>query len=268
MKKVLRSVMDALPAPMSVALDNWQQGARHAAVRALRARRDELYAKAGSPTTIQQGPFQGMGYLCWHATGNFLPNVLGCYELELHDQVERVIAMEPDAVINVGSAEGYFTLGMGRRLPKTKLIAFEMLKSARYFLAKNAELNGLRDRVDQRGICTADELNQVLGEFKKPMVFCDCEGFEDVALDPARVKNIVRAIIMVEVHDGPGFAPGVSQRLLDRFKVTHEIAIVKSRPRTPADKPKGCPMSDADFLEAVAEIRGLDGLWYVMVPKS
>ncbi len=268
MKKVFRSVIEALPAPLSVALDTWQQQARHGEIRAMRARRDELYARAGSPRTIQQGPFEGMGYLCWHATGNFLPNVLGCYELELHDEVERIIAKEPDAVINVGSAEGYFTLGMGRRLPKTKLVAFEMLKSARYFLAKNAELNGLRERVDQRGICTPEELDRVLGGFARPLVFCDCEGFEDVALDPAKVKNIVKAMIMVEVHDGPGFAPGVSQRLLDRFRTTHDIVIVKSRARTPADKPKGCPMSDTDFLEAVREVRGLEGLWYVMTPKS
>lgn len=268
MKKLLRSVMDAMPASLSVALDSMQQRVRHADVRALRSRRDELYAKAGSPGTIQQGPFEGMKYLCWHETGNFLPNVLGCYELELHDHVERIIGLRPDAVINVGSAEGYFTLGMGRRLPETKLIAFEMLASARYFLAKNAALNGMKSRVDQRGVCTPAELDRALSDYRQPLVFCDCEGFEDAALDPARVKNIVRAIILVEVHDGPGFAPGVSQRLLDRFRGTHEIEIVKSRARTAADKPKGCPLSEADFLEAVREIRGLEGLWYVMTPKG
>lgn len=268
MSSIVRTIINALPPSIGVPLDHWQQPLRHKPLRRHIRRQRELLAKLGSPDRILYGPFKGLKYKHWAPTGVGIGNVLGAYEHELDESVEAAIALQPDLLVNIGSAEGYFTLGMAMRLPRTRVIGYDLLASARFLLAKNAALNAMSGRVEQRGRCDPPDLARDLESTKRSLVVCDCEGFEDALLDPASVPGIAGAIIIVEVHDAPGYAPGVATRLLARFGSTHTINTIHERPLAAADKPGDCKLSDEEFLEAVAGARGLPGLWYFMVPRG
>jgi hypothetical protein len=281
---VFRKTIEQLPPPVAMRLAGMNAYVRKGWVRAQWARRSELYAKLGNPAKVVSGPFEGMSYLCANHFGNFLPNILGVYEKELHPVIEKIIATSPDRVIDVGSAEGYYVIGMARRLPKATVIGFDLLKSARWLLTRSAELNGLQvggpgstAQVRQYEGCDPAALEAALKDAQRPFVLCDCEGYEDVLLDQSKVPSLRKATVLVEIHDGNApkrsqewvdeFPKGVADRVMERFKDTHEVEVIRDAPRTGADKPRGCALSDAEFVEAVTEKRVIPGLWYVMTPK-
>ena len=89
---------------------------------ATRARRQDLLAALVQQQgwVVQSGPFAGMvlpDRACW-GDGDLLPKLLGCYEAELHAIIEEILAATPDLVINIGATEGYYAIGMARRLAR------------------------------------------------------------------------------------------------------------------------------------------------------
>jgi hypothetical protein len=53
------------------------------------------------------------------------PLQVGSYESELHETVEGIVAREPQVLVNVGAAEGYYAVGLARRLAELEVIAYE-----------------------------------------------------------------------------------------------------------------------------------------------
>jgi tRNA G46 methylase TrmB len=62
---------------------------------------------------------------------------LGAYEFYLHDAVEDAIQRRPPLCIDVGAAEGYYTLGLAHRLPGSRHIAYEMVDEFRAILSQS-----------------------------------------------------------------------------------------------------------------------------------
>src|SRR2546425_613282 len=65
------------------------------------------------------GPFAGMRLVAETA---FLPELLGIWEQELHPVIEGLIAADPDLVVNVGGANGYYAVGLARRIPRAAVV--------------------------------------------------------------------------------------------------------------------------------------------------
>src|SRR5215813_4226420 len=77
----------------------------------------KIFQKLGN--RVLTGPFKGMivtDQPNWD-DGNSTLKLLGCYEHELWDAIELAITRKPSAVINIGCAEGYYAIGLARRLP-------------------------------------------------------------------------------------------------------------------------------------------------------
>jgi methylase of polypeptide subunit release factors len=72
---------------------------------------------------VRSGPFQGMNYRTKQAEGCLVARLLGCYESELHGELEKLISEAPDVIIDIGCAEGYYALGLARRLPRARVYA-------------------------------------------------------------------------------------------------------------------------------------------------
>lgn len=281
LQKSMRSVAGALPAPVRLnirALRTYLRPIERHRVQRL----NELWVKLGRPNVVMQGPFKGMVYPYRNRNilGNHLTNLMGIYEFELHEAVEQFVAFDPDVIVDVGSGEGFYFIGLARRCPKAKVIGFDMSPISRHLLRKNASLNGVLPRLEQREKCEPDSLRAALAGAKRPAVVCDCEGYEDILLNPDAIPELRRAAIIVELHEtelllDPAdqfwrsqFDSGVSARIRERFKNTHDILEIPERPRTPADKPPNCALSDAEFLEASTELRGLKGLYFWMRPRA
>src|SRR6476660_826559 len=142
---------------------------------------------------VASGPFVGLRYSDDSVGSAYIPKLLGIYEREIAECIEDACAAQPDVIIDIGAAEGYYVCGMARRLANSHVIAFEIEERGQAALAKMAALNGLEARVDVRGKCEPEDLATVLAEADRPLVICDAEGDEAVLLGPPRVPSLRKA---------------------------------------------------------------------------
>lgn len=241
----------------------------------MRAKRSaHIYA---SPIIRQQsggqvlsGPFQGMKYIEPSGDANFDQKLLGVYESELNDVIEEICRRQYSTVIDIGAAEGYYVCGLARRLPNTRVVAYELAAGHRASLHSMAVLNGLRSRIEILEECTLDTLRAKLdGVSGSCVMICDIEGGEHQLMDPAAVPALQGVDILIEVHrniviDGQEVpCPGLLQILSERFEKTHTITVIESQPRSVDDWPSEVKVSPAVALAVMDEMRGgpMPWLW-------
>lgn len=215
---------------------------------------------------VVSGPFAGMRYPDWGLTrvDLFAPKLLGIYERELHPSVERLIARSPAVVANVGAADGYYTVGLARRIPEARVIAFETNEERVSQLIAIADLNGVSDRVEARvAPCDHDALAALLDD--RTAIVCDCDGCEAHLLDPRQVPALREAAMLVETHDL--IAEGTSRKLTEAFNASHEIARVDAEARFVDDFPELEFMPLVTRQLAISEFRQGPMWWLEMLPS-
>jgi hypothetical protein len=257
-------MINSLPGP--AALLTWDAiwTLKNRDFRAFRRQQRRLYSRLGKPDCILGGPFKGMPYLR-RATGSaFLPKLIGTYELELLPAIDDILRNPPDLIIDVGAAEGYYAVGLATRLPRVRIIAYDIFPPARYLLRCLARRNGVLDRVDIRGECTPTTLESDLATAQRPLVICDCEGYEDDLLQPARAPLLSRADLLVELHEM--FRPGVTPRIKERFAATHVFQEFKTSERREAQAPASLGLSREEARLMMDEDRAADMQWLYMRP--
>jgi hypothetical protein len=167
--------------------------------------------------TVTGGPFAGLVYPDT-APISLVPKLLGIYERELHGAIEAAIGAQPDMIVNVGAADGYYAVGLARRLPAATVIAYEADARQRELCRRVAAANGVP--MDIRGTAGAGNVEGA------DLVVMDCEGCERALLRPP-----LPATIIVELHDF--VHPGIGEEIAQRFAATHEVAIVPTAPQPP-----------------------------------
>jgi hypothetical protein len=240
--------------------------AAHAALLLTRARyrdavrREREIARRLSPDqTVRQGPFAGLLYVTDVSVSPFLPKLAGTYELEVADATEELIAATPDVVIDLGSAEGYYAVGLARRLRDTRVVAFDTRRSARWLTARMAAANGVA--VEVRGTATHSAIQALCAQAHAPLVICDIDGAEDTMIDPARIPGLRHAALLIETHDA--YVAGVTDRLTDRLSSSHEIQRIPMQPRPP----ELLPDLGVDDARAAMDEHRPDQLWLVARPR-
>ena len=182
---------------------------------------------------VQGGPFRGMRLLrksSWGA-GEISPKLLGCYEAELHPHMAEVIATSFPLVINVGCAEGYYAVGLARRMPACRVIAYDVSEAAQDVCREAAAANGVAGRLEVRGLCTPQTLVEDLAGNESAFLLVDCEGGELGLLDPALAPGLARCNILVECHDFLNRM--ITPSLLSRFAATHTVERIDEGARNP-----------------------------------
>jgi len=198
---------------------------------------------------VLSGPFAGMRYPPRFVVRQLFggPYEVGSFELELHPAVERILASGPRAIVNVGSAEGYYAVGLARRLPAARVLGFELDPGLRAAAAELAELNGVADRIELRGMCTPAELERA-DPGAPAAVIMDCEGAESELADPGRVPWLAAATLVIELH--PAIDAQVRERLERRLAPTHELEVVSTETRRAS--------SFDDVLRPIRALRRID----------
>ena len=202
------------------------------------------------PDVVQSGPFRGMQ----------LPNpdffmdsrfekVFGAYEHELFSLISR-LAEHPDAynvLVNVGAADGFYTVGLGRILSSATVIAYEPNDAKTPVLMEAARLGGIAERISLRAACTPEVLRD-LSPSGRVMVVVDVDGYEKPLLDPSVVPWLKSADLLVETHDC--FVPGITRMLKDRFSATHQISEIAMKGPDYGEIPvlAGLKMHEVDAL--------------------
>lgn len=221
---------------------------------------------------VLRGPFAGMRYPCsFVPRGLFAgPYVAGSFECELDPIIEEIIATEPEVLVNVGSAQGYYAVGLGRAVWEMSVIAYETDPVMRAAARRIARLNEVEPRIDERAVCTAPELAGLEHrlEGRSICLVMDCEGGEAELIDPEAVPWLARASLLVELHgaDG-GSGPLLQRRLAD----SHEQRLVRGEPRWASRFPelwwvRGLREIDRELV--VAEYRQGIQEWLWAVPKG
>lgn len=188
---------------------------------------------------VVAGPFKGMALtLSPLSSRRLLGYVLGTQELELAEPLEEIRARGYRTILNIGAADGYYTLGLAMRCLATRVVAFEMLSELRRVIEAGAMKNEVLARVRLSGRCDVADLRRELEQSAGPaLVFMDIEGGELELLDPAAVPALTSTDILVETHDFA--APGCTEAITSRFEATHDVRRYTSRTRVLADFPQG-----------------------------
>lgn len=265
MKRAIKHLVERAPGPLPLATLEALRALRYPEVRSKQRQQRRIFAALGRPKAILHGPFAGMAYDARSYCSAILPKFLGTYELEITPAIEAIVAADCDRIVDVGAAEGYYAVGLALRVPAARLVAFEMYPPARALLQRLARRNGVLDRLHVRGECNPEALADALDGAGRPAVVCDCEGAEDLLLDPERVPALRRAVVLVESHEG--MVAGVNDRLRARFGPSHEVTLIPSRPRTPDDLPDGVALDPDDARAAMDEQRDW-AEWFLMTPKE
>jgi hypothetical protein len=224
--------------------------------------------------TVQTGPLRGMkfeNHFIWEDNGNIGTKLLGNYEFELHDAINKAVARHPDTIINAGCAEGYYAVGLGRLCPNAKVYALDLSGECIKQCAKNALLNG----VDMVLVCGKTEPRDLIcGEGRK-LYFIDIEGYELMTLDPNECPDLLTNDIIVECHDFMDFwiddecvSLVVSDYLRERFAPTHDIDVIEPRIACINDFPFLRDLPIGLQLLAVMEKRPLPTVWLACWAKQ
>jgi hypothetical protein len=246
--------------------------ARSVAAALSRKRRDALrFAQFKRELTrvgiVQTGPFAGLRYGATASWGSPIPLLLGSYEAELHAAVEAAVGRGYETVIDIGCAEGYYAVGMARRLQTALVFAFDIDPDARRLCTEMAIRNDVQNRVSVGGECTPDELQRV--SVGRTLIICDCEGFEVDLLKPIEAPVLLDSDVIVELHDFVD--PTIKSTIVERFEATHGIEIVAATQRSPDPYPALARLTSDRQSHLVDEHRPLEPYpmeWAVMLAKG
>jgi SAM-dependent methyltransferase len=195
-------------------------------------------------SVVLGGPFTGMKFAAQSTEGCNAPKLLGCYERELHPVIERIVATPYEVIVDIGCAEGFYAIGLARRMAQTRVLACDTNEKAQTVCRQLAEENGVAERVTVTGTFAGEDFSNFEG--LRTLVFCDIEGAEKQLLDPGAYPALRRMDILVECHDC--LTPGISREIAGRFQSTHQVEQIDRR------------MSSAELPDSFHEYTDLDRL--------
>ena len=101
---------------------------------------------------VQSGPFAGLVYPDTTLNAHATPKLLGCYEAELHPALDQVLQTAYDSVVDIGSAEGYYAVGLALKLPEPerwrRVYAYDMDADARELGRQTIAANDCAERLE------------------------------------------------------------------------------------------------------------------------
>lgn len=166
----------------------------------------------------------GMRYLNTATFGPIAPKWLGSYEWEIQDLVNQCCDKEYENIINVGSAEGYYSVGFAWRRPKAHVLAFDINPFARREVIRLARMNAVANRVTVQSHFSCDQLDRFHGG--KNLLVVDIEGAEMELLNPINCPPLNGLDILVELHETSQLGAElkeIEKVLKERFGTTHSI---------------------------------------------
>jgi SAM-dependent methyltransferase len=217
-------------------------------------------------TLVLGGPFEGMDFLSQSSEGCHIAKLLGCYEQPLHPHIETAVKTDYPLILNIGCAEGYYAVGMARRMPCIQMLAFDLNPHAQATCRELAKKNNVADRVVVSGLFNPQDFADYAGQHI--LLVCDIEGAEKDLLDPAVSPALAGMDLIIESHEC--LIPGVTRLLMERFAATHDITMVEDNgQRQMTHVPAWFNnLAHLDQLLAVWEWRSGPTPWLVMKTRT
>ena len=175
---------------------------------------------------VRYGPFAGMTYTERAAAARvIIPKLLGSFEQELHSILESAFKKNKyQTIIDVGCAEGYYSTGFALRT-KARVLAFDVEPRELALARGMARTNGVEDRIEFGGWCTAQNLVQ---QAQRPaFILADCEGYERELFDRELASALSHVDLLIELHGD------ASVSLPTCFAASHDVTLVNVETRDP-----------------------------------
>ena len=217
---------------------------------------------------VADGPFKGMKIdpqVSW-GDGSVTPKLLGCYEQEIADCMNALRDTPFDAAINIGSAEGYYSIGAAMLLNTPRVVAIDIDPAALDATRRNGERNGVADKIECRGAVDTDGFKALLEEFPRSLVICDCEGYEVELITPETAATGAQAHFLIECHDFIG--KPVTEDLAAVLSATHDVEIISEGARDPNRYEVLRGRDNLDRWLAMCEFRPETMRWVVARPRA
>ena len=211
--------------------------------------------------TVRQGPFRGMNYSAEKSIGSeLMPKIYGSYEEPIQKWISEVISNKYENIIDIGCAEGYYTVGLALTSQNSKVYAYDTDPEALLLCKELARSNNVEEKIIFNDFCTHKELENIGS--KKTIVICDIEGDELHLLNPSLAEGLQYADIIIEAHDF--IVDGISETLIDRFKHTHKIEMIVDYERA-LGMALGENINEEILIEIIDEKRPVGMKWLRMI---
>lgn len=229
-----------------------------------------LFARHGG--VVQAGVFRG---LVLDGRSNISQGPLAVKLFGLYEKVvlDRIVQLGPFRdVVNLGAADGYFSLGLLKAGLAERSICFEMTEAGRAAILRNAQANGLADRVVIQGIADA-QLAERLREkgFRPPgsLILCDIEGGEFSVLSAELMRALAESVWIIELHDRiHSGKPDRRDALIAQLPPGTRHTILKTLPADWSGLADIEALGDNDRALVLSEGRRAIGEWLLVQPAA
>ena len=214
---------------------------------------------------VFQGPFKGMNFFSNPqdiSEGCLVPKIIGSYESELHSTIEDLKINKPDVIINIGSAEGYYSVGLKLLLENTDVFAYDIDPKAKEKTLELSKLNNVD--ISCKKEFFSSELDGL--EKKDILILCDIEGDELKLFSKDEIIKYQDCRIIIETHlTKSGHSKDILPNL---FSETHNVEVIEQRGSDAFIVPKSIAQSNhLDILLSKWECRTHPTPWLVLNPK-
>ena len=145
------------------------------------------------------------------------------------------------------------------------MIGFEIEEKGRKLTQEMYTKNFLTNRITLLGEATNSNVSKYITE--KTLFICDCEGAELDILDTNKVPEFLKVeTAIIELHDF--IHPGIKEALLERFKNTHNIQIIRFALANPNDFPFFSEVKNKKDLYEIRRERGWQEQEWMILEKK
>jgi hypothetical protein len=217
---------------------------------------------------VQRGIFKGLKLdgRSNISQGPLALKIFGLFEQEVIKNIEQLAPFED--VVNIGAADGYFSIGLVKSGLAKRSICFEITEQGRDAIRRNAKVNGVEDKLVIFG-----KADQHIGRFlteaeynsARSLVLCDIEGAEFDLFTIDFFKALQGSTIIIELHDRI-FLQSTEPRakLIDNIPTGYYHEIIRSKPPEWSGIDEIEAFSDNDRALVTSEGRNLIGEWLII----
>ncbi len=202
-------------------------------------------------------------------SGMVFSKLLGSYEKELEPILERISKKKYSEIVNIGCAEGYYSIGFALINDGAKVFAYDTNKHAISLCNRMAKLNNVEHCLITGSFCDT-EILKAIPFTNKGLIISDCEGYEKYLFTEEVVPLLANHDLLIEIHDCVDST--ISSVIHKRFKHTHDIEVIKSiddYTKAQVYKYKELEKYNLEIRKTLlAENRVSIMEWYYMQPKN
>ena len=220
---------------------------------------------------IAYGPFKGMEVsperVSW-GDGDLTTKMLGVYEKIILDKIVELSKNINGPLIDVGASDGYYVIGATYAGLFQQAHAFEINPKGQEVTRRNADINGVADKVHIHGLADREEIKSLITPHLGALVLIDIEGDEFDLLDANMLEALHKCTLIIESHP-PKVEDGFERekKMLKMASKHFEIKKLKGQFVSPNKFEELDTFSDYERLMAFSENRGWAGYWFLMTPR-